>query len=292
MGRLPGRPQAGARATASARPCSTSPAPRPTTSRCATGRSSRLQAERIRPVPRSTTGAGRRRDRGGHLRGARPRVDSRRSCVRTAARSQRPHGRPLPVLVTAGRPARRPAHAHDGDGRPRRRRDHGAAAASRRARATSRSPITARRWRWRTASTSTAPWRTPRAIRALERAARRHHAARGHRMRHPAGRLDGSRRRLPGAAGHRHRLGALGVQPGPAADDRSAAARYRLPVGRRPRPPDRPADPEARGISRRHRAGARRARRLPAWRSRSTASPIDWIWTTRTRGSPAIAGSG
>ena len=45
-----------------------------------------------------------------------------------------------------------------------------------------------------------------------ERAPRRHHRAGGHRVRHPARRRDGPRRRLPRAARHRHRLGPFRVQ--------------------------------------------------------------------------------
>ena len=193
------RPTCGScRARASAPPCSTSPARRRTTSRCAIARSSAASSstntglfrDRRRP-------AGRRRDGGRHLRGARPRVRP----AGAAREPRRDRGRRArarcPGCQRAG-PARRSAHAHDRHRRPRRRRDDGAGRAGRRARATSRSPITARRWRWPTGSTSararSTRARSPRAERPRLDGITR---ARRHRVRHPAGRHDGSRRRLP-----------------------------------------------------------------------------------------------
>ena len=169
-----------------------------------------FEAERVRPVPTSTTTARSpaTTEEGIYealgLRGSRP------SCARTAARSTRPRRASCPRLVERGRPARRPAHAHDRDRRhatrsrrwPRRRATPGSS--------TSRSPITASRWRWPTASTSGAPWRTPRASAPLDARIDGITRAGRHRMRHPRGRPHGSRGRLPRRARHRGRLGALG----------------------------------------------------------------------------------
>ncbi len=52
--------------------------------------------------------------------------------------------------------------------------------------------------------------------------------------------------RLSRAARFRHRVGAFALQSGRSADDRSRPARTRVPLGGRPRSPDRPASPEAR----------------------------------------------
>ena len=90
-GRLPGRPAAGAAREPRRRACSTSPARRRTTSRCATARSQRgfkLNEYGLFRVDDDTRD--RRRRRGRDLRGARPGAGSRRSCARTAARSRRP----------------------------------------------------------------------------------------------------------------------------------------------------------------------------------------------------------
>ena len=81
-----------------------------------------------------------------------------------------------------------------------------------------------------------------------QRAARGHHVLAGIECDIRADGTHGSRRRLPGPARHRDRVGPLRVQPGTGADDRSAAPRARLPVGRHPGPPDRPAAPQARGL--------------------------------------------
>ena len=127
-------------------------------------------------------------------------------------------------------PPRRPAHAHHGHRRPRRRRDDGAGGASIAGSTTSRSPITASRWRWPTASTNGARSSTPPRIRALNGRLDGITRARRHRVRHPPRRDDGSRRRLPRPARHRHRLDPFGLQPWTSADDRADPARHREPV--------------------------------------------------------------
>ena len=146
----------------------------------------------------------------------------------------------------ARRPARRPAHAHHRDRRPGRHRGRWREAARRRGARVHRDhrsqPVAGDGQRPRRAARARARGAHPRGRR---RRARRPAAGR-HRVRHHAGRLARSRRRLPRRARHRRRLGALGVQPGAAADDRPRAARDREPARRHPRPPDRPAAPQAR----------------------------------------------
>ena len=91
----------------------------------------------------------------------------------------------LPALDYAPRPPGRPPHALDGNRRPRRRRDDGGRPRAMQVWSTSPSRITASRWRWPAASTNGPRSSTQRASAIAQRAARRHHRACGHRMRHP-----------------------------------------------------------------------------------------------------------
>ena len=117
----------------------------------------RLEAERIRAVPRRRRRACRRaRPRRASTRRSAWR-GSRRSCASTAARSRRPPSGALPRARSRARDLRGDLHMHttatDGTRRPR---DDGRGARTGRPSSTSRSPTTARRWRWPTGSTNTA----------------------------------------------------------------------------------------------------------------------------------------
>ena len=199
-----------------------------------------LQAERIRPVSRRRRRAGRRRDRGEASTRRWGSPSSRRSCARTAARSRPPSAGTLPRLDHARRTCaatctctrRRPTAAPTSRRwRGRRRR---AGLELHRA-----SPITARRWRWPTAST--------RRARSSTRARSARSTTRLEGITLLAGiecdiRADGTMdladdclAQLDIVIASVH--SAFNQERG--ADDRPAAARHRVPVGRRPRPPDR-----------------------------------------------------
>ena len=115
--RLPGRPALRQAPSSAARPCSTSPARRPTTSRCATGRSSAAGSSTstacsTRRSSRSPARPRKASTRRSAWRGFRP------SCARIAARSRpRPHGS-LPALIEQ-RDLRGDLHMHttESDGR-------------------------------------------------------------------------------------------------------------------------------------------------------------------------------
>jgi DNA polymerase (family 10) len=106
------------------RPCSTSPVPRPTTSRCGIGRSGWIPAQRVRSVPEVGQRRRGRDRRSRDLRGAWLRVGS----AGTARGPRRVRcGRRTPAAGAhpgVGYP-RRPAHAHHGLGRPRHDRGDG-----------------------------------------------------------------------------------------------------------------------------------------------------------------------
>ena len=158
--RISGRPAAGARRNRAAPRCSTSPARRRTTSRCASARSIAAHAERVRPVPRTRRPAKRAAPAQTEDGVSPARSDLAPGSPTRALRENRGEidaaaaANALPRLIALGRSPRRSAHAHDRDRRPGRHRDDGARRRATPAATTSPSPITASRWRWPTASTS------------------------------------------------------------------------------------------------------------------------------------------
>ena len=138
----------------------------------------------------------------------------------------------------ACRPSRRPAHAHDRNRRPRDARDDGAGGA-----AAGLEYIAITDHSQALAMANGLDEARAGACRADPRDRRPNEGIRSrrHRMRHPAGRHAGSRRRLPRRARFRDRVGPFRVQPGTAANDRSAAARASRTRMSTPRSPDRPA---------------------------------------------------
>ena len=254
LGRIPGRPAARAAREPGRRAAVLhrleGPQHRPPRSRDR----ARLEAQRIRPVPDRRRPARRRRDRRRHLRalglafvppelrenrGEIEAAESRHAARACSTRADLRGDLHMHTTATDGRAdAETMAHAARAAGHS----------------STSPSPITARRWRWPTASTSARALEHARRIRALNDRLEGITRPRRHRVRHPRRRHDGSRRRLPRRARHRHRLGAFGVQPGRSADDRPHPARHRMSVGRRARAPDGPAHSQAGRLSRKLRS--------------------------------------
>ena len=208
----------------------------------------RLQAERVRPLSESTTAqlvAGASEE---EIYGRSASRTSRRSCARTAARS-RPPSVPLAAPADARRPARRSAHAHDRHRRPRRRRDHGAGGAGRRA-------LVHRHHRSQPgAGDGQRPRRAPRArARAPDpRARTTGSTASPCSPASSATSAPTARWISPTTAWPQLDIVIASVHSAftqdESADDRPDPARDRMPVGRRPRPSDRPADPQAGGLS-------------------------------------------
>ena len=211
------------------------------------GAAARLQAERIRAVPARRRRRGGRRGRRRDLRALGlapipPELRENRGEIEAAeARRAARAGHAEPICAAISTCTRPPPTAGPTSRRWRRRRGSWAPA-------TSPSPITARRWRWPTVSTSARALAHAARDSRAQRAARRHHPARRDRVRHPrrTARMDLADDCLA-QLDIVDRLGPLGVQPGARADDRSAPARARLPVGRHPRAPDRPAAPQREG---------------------------------------------
>ena len=228
------------------RACSTSPARRRTTSRCATARSSAGFSSTSTGCSAPTTRRGRRRHRGGHLRGARAGVDCRPSCARTAARSTPRRAARCPTLITAA-DLRGDLHMHttETDGkddletmaRGRARlgleyiaiTDHSKALAMANGLDETRALAHAAR------------------IRALNGRIDGIDAARRHRVRHPRRRhawispTTASPSSTSSSPRSTRRCSRSRAQMTDA-----AAARARAPVGRHPRPPDRPHAAQAR----------------------------------------------
>ena len=218
----------------------------------------RPQAERVRPLRAATTAAGRRRDgrrastRRSASRWIPPELRENRGEIeaadaRHAAATDR-RSTTCAAICTCTRP--RPTAAPT----PRRWRAPRTPPAC----STSPSPITARRWPWPTASTSGARSTTPRASARSTTGSTASRVLAGIECDIRAdGTLDLADDCLARAR-HRHRLGPLRVHSGREPDDRPDPARHRMPVGRRHRPSDRPADSQARRLPRQHRAGDRR----------------------------------
>ena len=239
--------------TSSATCCSTSPAPRRTTSRCAKRRCGAGLHVSEYGILDDETGETLRcateeevYERLG-LAWIPPELREGRGELE-AARTAR-----CPELITRGRHPRRPALPHDAVRRPPDARADGRGRASRAASSTSRSPTTPPP----TASATTSRRRRSSAqieeVHALNARSTASSCWRD-RGEHPPRRLARLRRRAARAARLGDRVGAHLVRDGRARDDRAHGRGDRASARRRDRPPDRPQDRDAPALRDRHRA--------------------------------------